>query len=240
MLIILPLIAILTSLISGAVGMAGGVLLLSAMSFFMDYRLLIPIHGIIQLVSNSSRAFYLKGKLRKEIILPYLIGAPIGGLISYFILNQIQKPTFFYGLLGLFILYTVFKPKKFPEIRLNKFGWFILGIGASIQSALLGASGPLVAIFYMRSDISKEEIVANKALQQFISHFLKIPLFIGLSFDYVGNGLLISLMSFGAVAGTYLGVNVLKKMDDSRFKIIFKIFLLIAATRLFYKFAINL
>lgn len=240
MIYLLALISILTSIVSGVTGMAGGVLLLSAMSFFLPYHLLIPIHGIVQFISNSSRAFYLKKHIRFDFLAPYFIGAPIGIFIAYKILTKLENPSFYYLFLALFIIYSVFKPKRIPEIRLNKIGWFILGIVASIQSSLLGATGPLLAIFYMREDISKEEIVANKAFQQLGSHLLKIPLFLSMSFNYFEYSALIILMCLGATIGTYVGVNFLKKLDDKKFKLIFKFFLLIAAMRLFYKFWIEL
>jgi hypothetical protein len=40
-----------------------------------------------------------------------------------------------------------------------------------------GAVGPLIARFFLRSDISKEELVATKAACQWAGHLVKIPLF---------------------------------------------------------------
>ncbi len=240
MTVILPLIAILTSIISGVAGMAGGVLLLSLMSFVLPYQALIPIHGLVQFISNSSRSFYLRRHLRKDFIIPFLLGTPIGFILVYHLLKNIEGPEVFYLLLSVFIIYTVFKPKRLPELRLNKYGWLILGSLACIQSALLGATGPLLAIFYVRSDLTKEEVVSNKAFQQLFTHFLKIPLFLSLNFDYLKYSAVIILMSLGAIIGTYIGVNTLKKINHTHFNYIFKSLLLIAAARLAYKFAIAL
>lgn len=44
--------AVGTAAISAVVGMAGGVTLLSIMILFMPLNAAIPIHGIVQLVSN--------------------------------------------------------------------------------------------------------------------------------------------------------------------------------------------
>jgi uncharacterized membrane protein YfcA len=227
-------------MISGIIGMGGGVLLLSIMTFFIDYTLLIPLHGIVQLVSNSSRTIYLRKSIRWDFFIPFILGAPTGFIIAFFILKEISNTNYYYLLLSFFILYAVFKPKKFPEFRLKGYQWSILGLFSGIQGSLIGATGPLIAPFYLRSDLKKEEIVATKAAQQIATHFLKIPLFLSLDFDYFKHIDLITGMCIAAVLGTYLGVKLLGKVNESAFKILFKSFLLIAAFRLLYKFWVTL
>ena len=236
MLAILGLSAVFTSIVSGIIGMGGGVLLLSIMSFFLPYQLLIPIHGIVQLVSNSSRSFYLKSHINWGFFLPFLAGAPIGFVIAYFLIKSITNEHYFYLFLGLFILATLLKPKKLPEIRLKTKGWLFLGIASGIQGSLVGATGPLIAPFFIRSDLKKEEIVATKALQQIVTHFLKIPLFLSLNFNYIDHSLLIVIMSIAAIGGTLIGVKILGKTNEALFRKLFKIILGISSLRLLYKF----
>jgi uncharacterized membrane protein YfcA len=240
MLLILSICALLTSTISGIIGMGGGVLLLSIMTFFVPYKLLIPIHGIVQLVSNSSRSYYLRKNIRYDFVIPFLFGAPFGFFIAYLILKQLTDTNYLYLLLGLFVLYTVFKPKKFPEFRLHGYHWGILGFFAGIQGSIIGVTGPLIGPFYLRSDLKKEEIVATKAIQQIVTHLFKIPLFLSLDFNYFAHMSLISFMSVCTIAGSFIGVKLLGRCNDSLFKILFKIVLFIAGIRLLYKFWISL
>ena len=51
------LAAFATSILSAVVGMAGGITLLAVMLLFLEPLAAIPLHGVIQLVSNSSRAW---------------------------------------------------------------------------------------------------------------------------------------------------------------------------------------
>ncbi len=240
MLYFLPLAGLLTSLISGVIGMGGGVLLLSLMSFFLPYQQLIPIHGMVQLISNSSRGFILRKYVRNDFLWPFVLGAPIGFYIAYTILSQIKNPAYLYLLLALFILYALFKPKTFPQMKLRSRGWFLLGIGSGIQGSLIGATGPLIAPFYLRDDLEKEEIVATKAAQQLVTHLLKIPLFLSLDFNYLDFATLLGFLALTTVIGTWLGVKLLSRIDTNIFKIIFKSVLFIGALRLFYKFWIHL
>lgn len=238
--IALGLCAILTSSISAVIGMGGGITLLSILSIVLPYNLLIPIHGAVQLVSNISRTFYLKDNIKWDFALPFLLGTPIGFVIAYFILKELTNPSTYFLILALFILYTIFKPKNIPQIKLKSIGWFILGITAGVQGSLLGATGPLIALFYIRDDLSKEEIIATKAFQQIIVHFLKIPLFLSLSFSYIKHADYLIVLCVSALIGTHFGIKLLSKVDEKFFKILFKSVLFIAALRLIYKFIIHL
>jgi uncharacterized protein len=240
MLITLTLCAVLTSIISGVIGMGGGVLLLAIMTFFVSYELLIPIHGIVQLVSNSSRTFYLRKNIRLDFFIPFLIGAPFGFILAYFILRGFKLTNYYYLILGLFVLYNVFKPKYKTEIRLQKKGWALLGFFAGIQGSLIGVTGPLIAPFYLRTDISKEEVVATKAMQQIITHFLKIPLFLSLDFDYFKHFNIIILMSTAALIGTFYGVKLLAHIDHLLFRRLYRSVLFLAALKLLFKFGSSL
>lgn len=228
--------ALLTSIISGVAGMAGGVLLLSAMTFFLDIKAIVPIHGVVQMMSNSSRCWYLRSNVRLDLFWPYLVGAPIGFVFAYFILQNISQTHYLYLLISLLIFWALFKPKKLPEIRLRSYQWTVLGAVAGLQSALIGATGPLLAVFFLRSDLKKEEIVATKAMQQLTTHFLKIPLFLSLSFPYEDYLILMSGMALTTVAGSFIGVKILKAVNEKSFQYIFRSLLFIAALRMLYKF----
>jgi uncharacterized membrane protein YfcA len=230
----LSLITILTSSISGIIGMGGGVLLLSLMTFFLPYNLIIPIHGVTQLVSNSSRAFFLKGHVNKLWSLYYVIGASIGVLVTVLLLKKIDLGDYPKILISLLIFYVIFKPKKLPELVIPDVLWIVVGFFSGILSLLVGATGPFLASFFVRSDLNKEGIVATKAFMQLFSHLLKIPAFMYLSFPYLDYMTLMIAMSICALIGTRIGVTGLKKIDQKLFTRIFKVVLFGSAVRILY------
>jgi len=63
--------ALATSVLSAVVGMAGGIVLLSVMLLFLDPLVAIPLHGAIQLVSNSSRSLIQREHVRWSFIGSY-------------------------------------------------------------------------------------------------------------------------------------------------------------------------
>ena len=52
---VLTATAIATAILSAIVGMAGGIVLLTVMLLFFEPIVAIPLHGLVQLVSNGSR-----------------------------------------------------------------------------------------------------------------------------------------------------------------------------------------
>ena len=62
--IILIISALITSSISAVIGMGGGIILLGIMAIFIpDGYLVIALHGMIQLFSNSTRTFVYRDSL---------------------------------------------------------------------------------------------------------------------------------------------------------------------------------
>lgn len=227
--------SVFTAGISGVVGMAGGVTLLAMMTFFLPFAVIIPIHGLNQLTSNSLRAFILRRHLIKPVIVYFAIGSPLGALGAYYFIDSLTSDRIPLLIISAFIIYVVFKPKRLPDLKLKEWQYGILGLVSGFMSILIGATGPLQAPFFLRDDYTKEEIVATKAGCQFITHILKIPVFLTLGFNYLEYKWLIALMIFGTVLGTNLGVKILEKISPQIFVFIYKSVLILVAARLIHK-----
>ena len=53
-----------------------------------------------------------------------------------------------------------------------------LGAGTAVLTVLVGVTGPWVSAFFLRDDLSKEQVVATKAAIQTVGHVAKIPAFL--------------------------------------------------------------
>lgn len=239
MIIFLTIVAASTSVISAITGMGGGIVLLSVMTFFIPVSVLIPIHGIVQLVSNSTRTFLLREYILKKLFIPFAIGIPFGVLISIYILKKIDSNQIPLLMISVLLLYSVFKPKKLPELKIPNWGFLIVGLIAGVLSLLIGAVGPFLAPFFLRSDLKRQNIVATKSSMQILTHVLKVPAFLFLNFNYLDYSTLIVLMSIAAIIGTKYGVKLLDNINESMFQKMFKLFLFLAAVRILYKVFVN-
>ncbi|MGY8806008.1 MAG: TSUP family transporter, partial [bacterium] len=106
----LTLVGFATAILSAIVGMAGGITLLSVMLLFYDPLLAIPLHGVVQLVSNSSRAVIHREHLRWNLIWRYGVLLLPLGFIGIEISQQLP-PSITKAAIGLFVLFATWAPK---------------------------------------------------------------------------------------------------------------------------------
>jgi len=224
--------AILSAAISGALGMGGGSMLLGVMASGLDPAIVVPIHGVVQLTSNSTRTFVLLKNVAWRLVLLYAPAMILGvwlGLKLYAGTDLVWfKPA-----IGLFIfsflLWDRFKPK---HLEVPDWLYVPAGIGGGLLTITLGASGPYLSAFFLRKDLRKEQIIGTKAAIQMFGHFLKIPAFLSVGFDYRGRlGLILPLLAC-SIVGTMLGTWILDRWDEELFRKVFRVVLAILAARL--------
>ena len=88
--------------------------------------------------------------------------------------NQI-KFDYLKPIIGLYILWYLYLKGAKKEQK-NKL-FIIVGFISGLVSIFIGAVGPLIAPFFLRKDLTKENVIANKAACQIITHIGKIPIF---------------------------------------------------------------
>ncbi|WP_346839498.1 sulfite exporter TauE/SafE family protein [Microbulbifer sp. SAOS-129_SWC] len=234
-LVLLSAVCVVSAFISAVTGGAGGVLLFAALNTAIPLRMLVPIHGAVQLMNNLARIYYVREHIRWAMCLPFFIGCAIGAAGMTLGLANLSWQQLPLALLAVLIFYTVFKPKKLPEIRLAPHNYFWVGIATGTLGILAGAVDPLLAAFYVRRDLSPKEVVANKSVMQAWCHALKIPAFIYLGFAFADHLGLILLLTVAAVIGTRIGVALLHRLNGELFFKLMRVALLIAGVRIVYQ-----
>ena len=242
-LVILIIAAFITSSISAVLGMGGGIILLGIMAIMIpEGFMVIALHGVIQLVSNVTRTYVFRKHIKSEIVKEFLLGSFIGLCFSAMIImlliyyfnvgsaNEI-KVDLLKPLIGIFILWYLFLkgPKKSKGNQ--SFHW--VGGISGISTVFIGATGPLIAPFFLNKELTKENIIANKAACQAITHFGKIPLFIYLfNVNYISELNILLPLILAVFIGTNIGKRILSYIPENIFKILFKTALTLIALRL--------
>ena len=216
-------------------GMGGGIILLIGMNVVYPLNICVPIHGLIQFGNNGFRVYKLKSFIRFKICLFFVIGALLGVLFLFRLFKLFNLEIVGYLCILTLCLYTVFKPKKLSTPKLNQWGFFTLGIITGSLGMVIGATGPLLAPFFLREEWSQQEIVANKSFCQFVIHFLKFPFFISLGFEYFSYKNEIIILVLGGFIGSYIGVKLLSYIEKEKFVFIYKTILFFVSLRLLYK-----
>ena len=246
-LIILIISAFLTSSISAVLGMGGGIILLGIMAIIIpNGYMVIALHGIIQLISNTTRTFVFRKYLKKDLVKEFLIGAIIGAGLSaiiIFLLIKIFevssaseiKVDFLKPLIGIFIIWYLFLKGQKKEKKSKSF--IKVGSISGLASIFIGATGPLIAPFFLNSNLTKENIIANKAACQMITHLTKIPLFIFFfNVNYIQEYKLLLPLILAVFIGTNFGKKILDMIPEKLFIKLFKTALFIIAIKLIFSY----
>ena len=231
---LLVFVSLATSALSAVAGMGGGIVLLAAMAATLAPAVVVPLHGVVQLVSNGTRAIVMLPHVNRRVFTLYMVPSVIGVLVGAKLYVGSELP-WFRPAVGVFILgYLVtlrYEPRlgRFPKAWYAPLGFFIGAV-----ASLIGATGPLVAPFFLRDDLESREIVATKAAIQLTTHAAKIPAFFLAGFSYREHlGLLLPLVA-AAVAGTLVGARVLEMLSPVAFRRVFVTVLIAVALQLIF------
>ena len=213
---------LITAFISGIFGMAGGLILMGVLTLILSVPVAMVVHGAIQMVSNGWRAFLLRDQIVWSVFRRY----GLGSLISVALLAAIAwtpEKRIVFLLLGLTPM-IVWLPKRWFHLDIQKrFQAEIAGVMVQSLNTLAGVAGPLLDLFFVETQMNRQQIVATKAATQVVAHFVKIAFW---TYPIVATAGLSALPPIWLIAtaiplsmmGTWLGGRVLALMTDADFK----------------------
>lgn len=223
---ILAAAALATSALSASVGMAGGITLLAVMLVFLDPLVAIPVHGAVQLVSNSSRAVIQRRHVRWGIVARYaLLLLPMGFLGLP--IAQALPPAATKLAIGLFVLVATWSPGALllgthPEATNPNQRFFVLGGVVGVLNVTIGATGPLIAPFFLNLGLDRFQLVGTKAACQTLGHLAKLAVFGIAGFAFGAFVPLLLLLAGLVVVGTWIGSRLLEHVDERFFALLYK------------------
>jgi uncharacterized membrane protein YfcA len=209
--------AVLTSVVSGVMGMAGGMLLLAVMLLKLEPAVAIPVHGIVQLVSNGSRAYFLRSQVRWAAVWRFAWPLLPGGALGIWLLVYVPASGSRIAI-GAFVLASTWL-KSFFSIGKGAGAERALPVGG----ALVGATGPLLAPFILALELGAQSTIATLAACQIFQHTSKVLLFGLRGFDLGGYLLPCLLLSLCAIAGSAIGTRLLDKLPENAFRLVVKL-----------------
>jgi uncharacterized membrane protein YfcA len=219
-----------TSTFTAIIGMGGGIMLISAMPGLLPAATIIPIHGAVQLASNSSRALLGLRHVEWRIFWPFLGGAILGALTGTQAIVRLSFD-FLPLYLGLFILLITWVP--LPKKSFHLPGHFaILGAFQTFLSLFVGVSGPLTNAFLVREDLPKDRLVVTHGIVMTATHLCKILVFGFIGFAFTPYLSLIAGMILSATLGSWFGTKLRGRLSESFFRKVFKALITLLSIRM--------
>jgi uncharacterized membrane protein YfcA len=209
---------VVTSIISGIFGMAGGLILMLILGTILPVQTAMVLHGTTQFFSNGWRAAMWRQWIDWRIVGLYTLGALPAIALPIAIAYVPDKPSMLI-LLGLVPWLALSLPKDLTLDATKTSHAIACGFLVAGMQLIAGVAGPLLDTFFVRSQIDRRAVVATKATTQALSHTLKVGYYVtllsqvpSLSADvYIGAML-------AAVAGTTLAGPFLEKMSNENFR----------------------
>jgi uncharacterized membrane protein YfcA len=213
--------AFLTAALSGVFGMAGGLLLKGALALVLPVSATFVVHGILQLVANGWRAILHRQHVNLRIVAVYALGAFTAGALVGLVVYEPTRATL-YLLMGL-VPGLVWLPQGWVKVDASRPPQaFICGLGVTGMNLTAGVAGPLLDVFFVRTALTRHQIVATKAATQVFSHAMKIIVYGAPLFATGGKGVpplwVFALAIPLSMLGTAAGGVVLHRLSDVDFK----------------------
>lgn len=225
--VLLIIASFFTSGLTAAAGIGGGLLMLALMTYLIPISALIPVHGLVQLGSNSGRTWVQRKNVDWRVTRLFLVGSLLGALAGAMLAVQLSRGTLEI-FLGVFILVLVWL--KFPPIQ-NAGNWLVTAGGTvtTFISMFAGATGPLVAVFLNKLFSEHRQLVATHGATMVAQHGLKIVAFGLVGFAFLEWLPMVALMVISGYLGTRAGTSVMNKLPEKTLKLLFKVTLSVVA-----------
>ena len=228
--LILILAALITSTLTAVLGIGGGMILIAIMPGLLPASAIIPVHGIVQLFSNSSRAFFGWQHIHWGFTTAFIAGSVIGGLMAAGFTSEINleyTPLLIAG----YILLTVWGPSlQFRKAPRGEF--FTIGLIQTGLSMIVGATGPMGQAAMLAKGLQRDGLVVTGAFMMIFTHLIKILLFGLLGFSFITYWKIIIGMSIAVIAGAFFGTHIRYRFPEKLFRPVLKWLLTLLALRM--------
>ena len=208
-----------TAILSGVLGMAGGLVLMGVLVLLLPVSAAMIVHGAVQAASNGARFLFLREHSQWRIVPPYAAGAALVAA-AFAAVTLVPEPGVVLMLIGAFPWLARATP-HFSRLDIRRPATaFACGAVVTAAQLLAGASGPLLDAFYLHASLDRYQVVASKALTQTLGHLVKVGYYGLLAGSAAADvsAALLAVACLVAVAGARIGTRLLARLPDDRFR----------------------
>lgn len=223
----IAILSFVTSAISGVFGMSGGMILMGYLGWVLPVGAAMMMHGATQATANGYRAFLNRGDIDWKIFARFILGALLGLAVVTAAAYAPDKVTM-YLLLGLVPFGAAALPQRWALDATKRGAAEICGLLVTLLSLTAGVAGALLDVFFVRTALTRHQVVATKALTQTLSHIQKMIYFGVILHSVTPEASAATAVSlpwwlYAAVvplsmAGTTAGKRLLDRMTDTNFR----------------------
>ncbi len=225
--------AFCTSALTAVVGAGGGTALIAIMLQVMSPAAAIPVHGAVQLASNTTRVWLLWRHMSWPIILRFAALMPFGVWLGLVVFQGLPSAVI-QIMIGCFVLISLGARQigKWREGDVPLWAFVPIGFVTGALNMVVGVIAPILGVLVIRKELSKEAVVGTLGYFGLLGNLLKIAGFAMVGFSFTAYGPVMLCMIPAAIVGTRVGRAVLSKMDETYFLLAFRVVLVGLALKL--------
>jgi uncharacterized membrane protein YfcA len=227
---ILGIASFFTSVVAGVLGFGGGMLLIALLPLYLHPSTIIPIHGITQLASNSSRMLFSIKDVQWSLLPQFLVGSLVGTILFGLLLVNISS-TYIPIAIGTYILLNLWSTRFAAFIKKYE-SYYIIGLLQTGLGLIVGATGPIATSVLTKQLTCKNQIIATSSMFMSISHVAKIVVFGFIGFSFFAHTSLLIYMVLGSIIGSYAGTKLRSLANNNHLLFIIKLLLSLLAIKM--------
>lgn len=227
---ILGLASFITSVVAAVLGFGGGMLLIAILPLYLHPSIIVPIHGITQLASNSSRMLFAIKDVQWSLLPKFLLGSLLGIVLFGLLLANIPS-TYIPIAIGGYILLNLWSSRFTVFIKKYE-NYYIIGLFQTGLGLIVGATGPIAMSALTKTLTCKNQIIATSSMFMSISHVAKIVVFGFIGFSFIEHISLLLYMVLGSIIGSFVGTKIRSLADNDRLLFCIKALLSLLAVKM--------
>ena len=233
--------AFFSEIVGTIAGFGSSTIFLPLTLLFFDFKTALVLVALLHIFGNIGRISFFKHGLDKHILLifgvPSVIVTFIGALLVSYLPQDLLK-----GILGIFlVIYAgisfLKEDLKVKPSVLNS----ILGGGLSgFLSGLIGTGGALRGAVLTAFGLPKEKYIATAAAIALMVDITRIPVYLAAGFLGSQYYWYIPLLFIIALAGSFTGKQIVRRVPQKKFRKVVLIAILIVGLKFIYDWLIGL
>ena len=228
----LGIISMVSSTAAAVFGLGGGLILISFLPDFLPGDALVPVHGVTQLASNTSRAAFSFRSIVWRLWPLFFAGSVLGATMFGLLVVNISTayiPVF----IGVYILLKLWS-ERVGRLLSSFDSLFVLGFLQTGLGILVGSTGHLTMPRLLKEISDRDGIVATSGMFMSLSHGLKLLAYGIIGFKFNQYSVILAYMVAGALIGSFVGTLLRRRISNRWFSQILKILLTVMALRMIY------
>lgn len=249
--LIIPLTALLASILTFFSGFGLGTILLPVFSIYYDPPIAVALTAIVHFLNNAFKIGLVYKNINWNVVLKFGIPSLIAALGGAFLLKSLSSQTIVLGqyyldlteinyqitlfnvIIGLLIIFfslfeiiPYFKNLSFNENKLT-----IGGLLSGFFGGLSGHQGALRSAFLVRLKLSKESFIATGTAIACVVDIARMSVY-AISFDFIhisNNARILIIAVLAAFIGALIGNKLLKKTTIGFLKWFVTVFMIVIA-----------